>query len=220
MSSFGMARRLCCAAWKLRSSLIASCKDHNVSLPSTTSELKTFSPLTQLSQTREHSNSTVPDNTVTAKGKRSGERHTTQKLHNRVLTEEEKAAEENLRANSKMQYLQPDSFGTFRRSKTKSKEADDYPEGKETVAAASTTAAQREQTDTSDSMGSTYIMSGENHLSSTPWKSERVHSSKSSRKSYKQTDLFADTFGTLQEDDFEERIQESLTSTVGSHEER
>lgn len=203
MSNVGIASRLCYPGWKLCKSF-SRCRNNTPRIRGSLFspvESKSCHPCTYLTPVSGYShypagNSTSTGSSVdTTQKKTSGPR--LHKLHNRKLTQEEKDEDASLKLRfANLQLAEEDAFGRFRRGNSQRR------------AFSERTGATDEET---KSVSNLYeIGLGSRH-----------NVRKQPRNKYSRlVSRDADTFGTLQTDDFADRIQESLTSTVGSHEER
>lgn len=162
---------------------------------------------------------------VKASKRKSWQRYTPGKLHNRVMTEEEKEEDRSCRVNSDIHNLpEQDVFGTLQHSQAK-------PSGKKRVIQklSGTVEESKPKFIFSQSNIPPSIETGtaeERDKSSFVPDAEQIHQSydtklrQKSARGHRRVDRFADSFGALQQNDLKDRIQESLSTAVGSHEER
>ncbi|KAK7111976.1 hypothetical protein V1264_011509 [Littorina saxatilis] len=144
------------------------------------------------------------------------------KLHNRVFSEEEQAENEQLRQSARSNRADGDAFGTLQRKErakagivSRQSHASDLhnTDGTETL--------QQNATSSGSFMGKDHSQENVTYQRHGMSESRKGKSAVEHNRRAQVSDTWSDQFGTLQEGEgLVERIEESLTTAVGSHEER
>ena len=142
------------------------------------------------------------------------------KLHNRVFTEEERAQNEQFKQSILASRTEDEAFGTLQQKGRRGK----VLSSKQTESAPALDSGLEVNTQRGALTESTAERRHAHRNSDTP-RDSFTKSSKAAKFADKSrrawhNDEWGDKFGTLQEDELGDRIQESLSTTVGSHEER
>lgn len=133
-----------------------------------------------------------------------------QKLHNRVFTEDERAQDEQLKQSILSGSIEDDVFGTLqRRGRGKVGLKQSAPAFESGIEVESTVERKNTRSDVNIPRDGF-----------TQTKSSSANTFAEKGRKARHSDNWGNTFGTLQEDELGGRIQESLSSAVGSHDER
>lgn len=142
------------------------------------------------------------------------------KLHNRVFTEEERAQNEQFKRSILASRTEDEAFGTLQQKGRRGK----VLSSKQTESSPALGSGLEANTQRGTLTESTAERRHAHRDSDTPrdsfTKSSKVAKFADKSRRAWHNDKWGDKFGTLQEDELGDRIQESLSTTVGSHEER